>query len=115
MEPSVSSSPSDCRCTGPNRACRRAGVPMVGRLWQLCAGVGCSAAASAAYRRMWDGQRPRGQCIYLGPFTGATRSCSSCRGRVSLKVFLCQHLEHAAQPTTTERDCRNCPDYEEPS
>jgi hypothetical protein len=38
---------------------------MVGRLWELCKGVNCSAALSASYRASWDG-KARGPCLHLG-------------------------------------------------
>jgi hypothetical protein len=86
---------------------------MVGRLWELCAGVRCTAAESAAYRSYWDGQKRAlaGLCRYLGRETGALQPCQTCRGRVELKVFRCEHPAHASQPTTTYRDCRFCGDF----
>ena len=48
-----------CRCDGPNRECRRAGLPMVGRLWEICSGRcpserPCTISQSENYRRYWD-------------------------------------------------------------
>lgn len=87
---------------------------MIGRLWQLCAGIDCTAAASEAYRRLWDGQLParRSLCRHRGEATGELKECASCRGRVGLKVFACGHPMHSNCPTTTEMQCRQCPDYE---
>jgi len=47
--------PEPCRCDGPSQQCRRAGVPMIGRLWELCSGVNCSPELSRRYRAKWDG------------------------------------------------------------
>lgn len=103
-----------CSCVGPNTDCRRAGQPMVGRLWELCAGKQCTPEVSEAYRRLWDSvsRSQRGSCVYLGGATGQLRSCASCRGRVELKVFACTHPAHAADPTTTALQCRSCPDFQ---
>ena len=50
-----------CKCPMPNPDCRRAGVPMLGRLWELCSGQcpperPCSGALSNQYRSLWDTQ-----------------------------------------------------------
>jgi len=81
---------------------------MVGRLWQLCAGVRCTAQVSEAYRRLWDTRRLR-PCRHLGGDTGELRTCRSCRGRVALRVFACHHPAHV---TTTLRECADCPDFD---
>lgn len=47
-----------CRCDAQNRNCLRSGAPMVGRLWELCRGVNCSAALSEKYRELWDSSSP---------------------------------------------------------
>ena len=47
-----------CRCASPSAECRRAGVPMVGRLWEVCSGTNCDAAVSERYRAMWDAGTP---------------------------------------------------------
>jgi len=84
---------------------------MVGRLWQLCAGVHCTAQQSAAYRRRWDGMGPiqTSACVDLGAATGEQRLCTSCRGRVALKLYVCRHPAHG--PAVTLADCRRCADY----
>ncbi|HUF63380.1 MAG TPA: hypothetical protein VMN36_14990 [Verrucomicrobiales bacterium] len=51
-----------------------------------------------------------GPCFFLGPESGRVE-CTSCRGRVLLKEFLCQHPYHER---TTIRSCRSCQDYEAP-
>ncbi len=43
-----------CQCSAPSEACRRAGLPMIGRLWELCSGTNCDAATSERYRELWD-------------------------------------------------------------
>jgi tetratricopeptide (TPR) repeat protein len=48
-----------------------------------------------------------GRCAYLGEEIGV-RECRSCRGRVQVKVFACQHPCHE-QTTLTE--CAKCADY----
>ena len=107
-----------CNCNGPNPDCRRAGQPMVGRLWQLCAGVGCTPAESAAYRQCWDERsapaRRFALCLHLGPDTGERRRCPGCLGHVEMKIFQCLHPSHASEPTTTLPACRQCPDHTEP-
>lgn len=45
-----------CVCPAPNALCKRAGVEMVGRLWELCSGHNCTQTQSDAYRRLWDEQ-----------------------------------------------------------
>jgi hypothetical protein len=86
---------------------------MVGRLWELCAGVRCTLEESAAYRRLWDGDEKthRSFCMYLGPDTGQLQSCGSCPGRVRLKVFACRHPANNARPITTLAECSRCPDF----
>ena len=98
-----------CHCPAPDARCLRAGLPMVGRLWELCAGVRCAPERSTAYRRLWDGRRRR-PCCHLGDDTGERKVCLPCRGRVELKVFACRHPAHG---TTTLRECADCPDFEE--
>ncbi len=51
-----------------------------------------------------------GPCLFLGPEAGRVE-CTSCRGRVLLKEFLCRHPYHER---TTIRSCRSCQDYEAP-
>jgi hypothetical protein len=51
--------PDPCRCPVANEDCRRAGHPMVGRLYELCSGncppeSPCSPALSEQYRSLWD-------------------------------------------------------------
>ena len=109
-----SSSPNDvpapCRCPQPDAACRRAGLPMTGRLWELCAGANCSAQQSAAYRQRWDGVPiQQSACVHRGDATGDLRPCLTCRGRVALKLFACAHPAHG--PAVTLADCRRCGDY----
>lgn len=43
-----------CLCNQQNPECHRAGLPMVGRLWELCSGTNCSKATSEKYRTLWD-------------------------------------------------------------
>jgi hypothetical protein len=52
-----------CRCPEPNPECNRAGIPMVGRMWELCSGKcpaerPCTALMSEQYRALWDGKVP---------------------------------------------------------
>lgn len=49
-----------------------------------------------------------GPCWYLGEQVGL-RECSSCRGRVQVKVFQCSHPHHE---TTTYQECDRCDDHE---
>lgn len=49
-----------------------------------------------------------GPCWYLGELMGL-RQCPSCRGKVRVKVFDCDHADHES---TTIRDCIRCADYE---
>lgn len=41
----------------------RAGVPMVGRLWELCSGTNCTAEMSDAYRAIWDARIDSGEIV----------------------------------------------------
>jgi hypothetical protein len=82
---------------------------MLGRLWELCAGTGCTAALSREYRRFWDGLPARSPCIHLGADTGRREACTTCRGKVELKVFHCRHPNHE---TTVLPYCHSCPDFE---
>lgn len=50
----------------------------------------------------------RGPCFHLGEQTGL-RDCKSCRGKVQLKVFACQHPLHCE---TTSQECQSCIDHE---
>lgn len=77
-------------------------------------GEGPATPAPPEVAAVWAGQPkldrpPRSSpCIHLGADTGERRLCNSCRGRVSLKLFACDHPAHG--PTTLQ-DCRRCPDY----
>lgn len=82
---------------------------MLGRLWELCSGAGCTADVSRAYRRLWDRLPAQAPCAHLGPDTGRRETCPGCRGKVELKVFECRHPAHQA---TTLPSCNLCPDYE---
>jgi hypothetical protein len=97
-----------CLCQAPNRFCRRAGVPMVGRLWELC-------QTSEAYRNAWDGTVPGGRppCRQLGSVTGSVE-CDSCAGRVHLKVFRCAiHGQCTiAREVPGVTCCTHCTDYQ---
>jgi hypothetical protein len=63
-----------CRCPGPSQDCRRAGLPMLGRLFELCRGINVSPGLSEAYRRLWDEKKTadreqpvrQGDCFHLG-------------------------------------------------
>ena len=104
-----------CQCAQPNLACRRAGEPMVGRLWELCRGVGCTAAQSEAYRRAWDHLPPapsRLACRHLGEVV-RQEECPTCTGRVRIKVFTCAlHQACTAHKALTNvACCADCPDY----
>lgn len=67
--------------------------------------------------------RPRrgrlASCVFAGEAVlGADgrqemRDCPTCSGTIRLKLFACNHLGHATDPTTTEKACRICGDYEE--
>ena len=50
----------------------------------------------------------RGPCFYLGDQTGL-RACDTCRGKVQLKVFACEHPLHHE---TTRDECQKCVDHE---
>jgi hypothetical protein len=97
-----------CLCKEPNRFCRRAGVPMVGRLWELC-------QTSEDYRNAWDGALPanRPRCVHLGRITGSVE-CDSCAGRVHLKVFQCGlHGQCTiARDIPGFTNCSQCSDYQ---
>ena len=97
-----------CLCKEPNRFCRRAGVPMVGRLWELC-------QTSEAYRNAWDGALPgnRPRCVHLGHVAGSVE-CDSCAGRVHLKVFRCAlHGQCTiAREVPGFTSCLQCRDYQ---
>lgn len=48
-----------CKCPNPNTDCQRAGMPMVGRLYELCSGRcpserPCRDGLSERYRAAWD-------------------------------------------------------------
>lgn len=48
-----------CKCPVPNNECFRAGVPMIGRLWEMCSNNcpserPCTAKQSEEYRKLWD-------------------------------------------------------------
>jgi hypothetical protein len=51
-----------------------------------------------------------GPCVYLGEETGL-RECTTCLGRVRVKVFACRHPSH---DETTFNECRHCPDHQRP-
>jgi hypothetical protein len=102
-----------CQCNEPNPNCLRAGVPMVGRLWELCRGVNCDATISQAYRDRWQGQT-RPPCRHKGEQIG-TFACPDCAGSVRLKVFECRvHVDcTVAVQIPGHACCSNCPDYSE--
>jgi hypothetical protein len=111
-----------CTCATPEEAvakgCRRAGLPMVGRLYDLCACRGdVHPRMSEAYRRLWDGMpqldtpNRSKPCFYKGEATGELRQCGSCQGNVREKIFQCKHPGHALNPTTTVRACEQCADW----
>jgi hypothetical protein len=57
-----------------------------------------------------------GDCAYLGEAVmeagrHATRLCPTCSGTVRLKLFECSHPRHAADPQTTSKGCKACPDW----
>lgn len=57
-----------CRCPGPNKECHRSGRPMVGRLWEACAGVNIDPRVSESLRRKWDSRKEPdrwGTCRWL--------------------------------------------------
>jgi hypothetical protein len=101
-----------CRCIEANPDCMRGGLPMVGRLYELCAGINCSPQLSEHYRRLWDSVR-RPRCRYLGEPTGAAIGCPTCAGSTWIKTFACD--VHATCSLATEVDgiacCAHCPDY----
>jgi hypothetical protein len=62
---------SKCTCTGPNPDCRRAGQPMVGRLYELCSGNcpterPCPPELCERYRIMWDNKPAAGETTEPG-------------------------------------------------
>jgi hypothetical protein len=85
---------------------------MVGRLYELCAGINCSPQVSEHYRRLWDRVR-RPRCRYLGEQTGAAIGCPTCAGSTWIKMFACD--VHATCTLATEVDgiacCAHCSDY----
>jgi hypothetical protein len=89
---------------------------MVGRLWELCRGIHCTAAQSEAYRQAWDNPPPRPgrpACRHLGEAI-RQEECPTCTGRVRLKVFAC--ALHDACTThkalTNVACCADCLDYQ---
>jgi hypothetical protein len=56
-----------------------------------------------------------GKCVHLGPATGETVACPSCRGRVELKLFACAVHGRAtlARRVMGAACCAGCPDYRE--
>lgn len=124
---------NDCTCTEPGYCTRHAREVTATGL-RVCRGG--DARSIAAYFG-GGGQRRRGAdgateavvatpatgpdrsapCVYLGAAVEgedgrqATRDCGTCRGTVRLKVFACLHPGHAADPTTTAKECTRCRDY----
>jgi hypothetical protein len=115
--------PEPCRCPAPNPECRRGlGHPMVGNLWRVCAGVGCSAETSDAYRRLFDGLPAPAQvyarnvrCTHRSADSTGTRDCPACprhpTGHVTLMTFGCGCTPRG-DPVCTDRDCQGCPHHE---
>ena len=85
-----------CLCPAPNRLCLRAGVPMIGHLWERCSGQcpperPCTPELSESFRRLWDSQpgaqtgapppvyeppwRSMLKCLHIGTATGEIRPC----------------------------------------
>lgn len=103
----MNDTPEPCLCSAPNRFCHRAGVPMLGRLHELC-------QTSEAYRAAWDGQQlHRPPCKHQGLMTG-TIPCETCAGRVQLKILRCDvHTECTiGKAVPGYACCVTCSDYE---
>lgn len=78
----------------------RANVCRVCDMWQQ--------PAPLTFREVKPRQQVRNcACIHLGELIGE-RECSSCRGRVRVKVYSCQHPDH---DEVTWPECLNCRDY----
>ncbi len=123
-----------CTCSAPGY-CARYGGTMDTPLWGVCQGRGVDPAIraqalarlgghgpppqAAASRRKPSGlpSRPSG-CRYQGEAKVDAAGepvlveCPSCTGTVRLKVFACHHPGHAANPTTTRKACKACPDFD---
>lgn len=110
-----------CQCEGPGY-CPRWGREVSQTGHRICRrGNERSIAAYFGTGEKRDERRPvpfdpSHPCAYLGgPVMEGdrqvTRSCQTCRGRKSVKVYACNHPAHAANPTTTERDCKSCRDW----
>ena len=69
-----------CSCAGPNADCTRSGLPMLGRLYEICAGINCSHQMSEHYRRLWDA-RQTPPCKHLGAASGKAIQCPTCAAR----------------------------------
>lgn len=113
-----------CECPGPGQ-CPRHNQRVTATGWRVCrAGdprsienyfKGPKEAVGAPDPPVRNGLG----CAWLGAaMVGedgrqATRRCGGCRGAVYLKLWRCGHPGHAADPTTTEKQCRACGDYQE--
>lgn len=101
-----------CHCDGPNADCTRSGLPMLGRLFDLCKGIGVSPQTSENYRRLWDGtKRPR--CRHLGNAYDVAE-CPTCNGWMRIKLYECRvHTSCTlATPMSGRACCGECPDYQ---
>jgi hypothetical protein len=103
-----------CSCAGPNVNCTRSGLPMLGRLYEICAGINCSPQMSEHYRRLWDA-RHTPPCMHLGAASGRAIQCPTCAGATWIKTFWCDL--HETCTTLTELPglpcCATCPDHTE--
>lgn len=109
-----------CDCPGPGH-CPRWGKVVSRTGWKVCRGgdprsVEAYFGVEAGTRTVNVARTP-GQCAYLGPLLldehgrPRTKLCPSCRGTVRLKLRACDHPTHAADPTTTEKECKRCRDF----
>lgn len=116
---------SDCTCDGPG-FCQPRGLTVSDIGYRICkrgdtrcvAAYFGSGAGGVVSSTVPTPQATRvGTCVHRGlPVIDAngsqsTRVCDSCRGTVRLKLWECDHVLHAANPVTTERDCKTCKDW----
>lgn len=116
---------NDCYCTGPG-LCQKRGCVVTKIGHRICSqsdpdsirayfGIGGNAKRAAVVRAS---KNTRAQpCVWLGPPVMANgvqvlRECRTCQGNVRLKVSGCNHPGHAAEPTTTSKECERCSDYQ---
>lgn len=104
-------------CVCPNAGwCDRYRRHMLGHAHTICQGAPAfeslrdgylaRLAAEAEAQRCGQSTTRDRACVHLGPLTGRTRDCTSCKGRVREKLYAC-----AVHGECSLKDCRRCKDY----